>query len=145
MLVAEYLTTDAIDCTGLIDTELRFRRWLGVESGWFDKAIVEVSANGTDWALVWEHTDGDSAVNESSWSLQSYDISAVADGESTVYVRWGMGPTDGVTTYPGWNIDDVEIWAAMPSIPADFTGDGLVTLDDYELLDACLAGPAGGE
>jgi len=38
-----------------------------------------------------------------------YDISAVADGQPTVYIRWVMGPTDGSVRYCGWNIDDVEL------------------------------------
>ena len=49
-----------------------------------------------------------------SWSNKSeYDISAVADGQSTVYVRWTMGTTDTfVAVLCGWNIDDVEIWGS---------------------------------
>ena len=37
------------------------------------------------------------------------DISDIADGEETVYLRWTMGDTDLTTHYCGWNIDDVEI------------------------------------
>ena len=42
----------------------------------------------------------------------SLDISDVADGQPTLYLRWALGSTDDGVTYPGWNIDDVEIWAA---------------------------------
>jgi hypothetical protein len=42
--------------------------------------------------------------------LEAYDISAVADGHATVFIRWGMGPTNASITFPGWNIDDVQIW-----------------------------------
>ena len=60
----------------------------------------------------------------------SYDISDVADGEDTVYFRWGMGPTDEFVTYPGWNLDDIEIWAAYapPSlhIVASYPPDGAI-------------------
>ncbi len=109
-LPATYLTTAAIDCSGTTNTALRFRRWLGIESADYgDGATIEVSDDGLVWDVVWDHTG--SAINESSWSLQTLDISAVADGESQVYIRWGMGPTGWFVTYPGWNIDDVQIIA----------------------------------
>ncbi len=107
-----YLTMTALDCSDFLDSELRFRRWLGIEPAAYDHATVEVSSDGTNWTTVWNHT-GD-AISESSWSLQTYDISATADGQQHVYIRWGMGPTDGYRTYPGWNVDDIEIWAIRP-------------------------------
>ena len=39
------------------------------------------------------------------------DISAIADGQSTVYLRWTQGTTDNSWQYSGWNIDDVQIQA----------------------------------
>ena len=141
MTSALYLTSASLDCSNLSGTELRFQRWLGVEAGWFDQASVQVSTNGSTWTPVWEHTTGDLAIDESSWSLQSYDLSAVADGEATVYVRWGMGPTDGSTTYPGWNLDDIEFWASSQAPPGDFDGDGDVTLADFAYFVDCLSGP----
>ena len=44
-----------------------------------------------------------------AWTLVTYDISAVADNQPAVYLRWGMGPTDSSVTFPGWNIDDVSV------------------------------------
>ncbi|HUU82075.1 MAG TPA: S8 family serine peptidase [Phycisphaerae bacterium] len=110
-LPVRYLTTTAIDCSNLTGVEVRFWRWLGVESSWFDHANVQVSNNGSDWTTLWQN--GTSTINESSWSQRVYDISAVADEEPTVYLRWGMGPTDNSNTYAGWNIDDLEIWAVV--------------------------------
>ena len=122
MPAVEYLTTNAIDCTRLTGTRLRFRRWLGVESSSFDHADVEVSADGSNWTTVWAHT-ATTAINESSWSLNSYNISAVADGAATVYIRWGMGPTDTSVTYAGWNIDDIEITGVVEE--TDCNGNGI--------------------
>ncbi|OQZ05558.1 MAG: hypothetical protein B6D36_09495, partial [Planctomycetes bacterium UTPLA1] len=56
------------------------------------------------------------ASSENAWSLQTYDISAIADNKPTVYIRWGMGTTDTSVTYPGWNIDDVEILGLAPGL-----------------------------
>lgn len=105
---ATYLTTGAHDCTNLMGTELRFRRWLGMESSQFDQATIQISTNGSTWSTVWAHSGA--SFNEATWSLQTYNISAAADGQPTVYIRWGIGPTDGSVTYPGWNLDDIEIW-----------------------------------
>ena len=71
----------------------------------------------------------------------SYDISDVADGEETVYLRWGMGPTDEFVTYPGWNLDDIQIWAAyapenlhiVSSYPPDGAIDACQPLDPNTL------------
>ena len=134
------LTTTPIDCSNLTEVELRFWRWLGVEDGEFDQASIQVSANGVDWTTIWENPLT-SATSESSWSQQIYDISAVADSQPTVYIRWTMGETDGSVQYPGWNIDDVEIWAMVPVIQTDFNGDGLVTMGDFDIFRTCLAGP----
>ncbi|MHC4609305.1 MAG: S8 family serine peptidase, partial [Planctomycetota bacterium] len=105
-----YLTTTALDFTGATAVELRFSKWLGVE-GYFDDANVQVSNNGTTWTTIWEHSGA--TASDSSWSQMVFDISDVADHEPTVYVRWGMGPTDRSSTYCGWNIDDVEIIALV--------------------------------
>lgn len=108
-----HLTTPAIDCSGLSQVSLRFRRWLGIESSSWDHAYVRVSTNGTDWTTVWSHSGA--AVSESAWTEQVYDLSSVADGQPTVYVRWTMGRTDGTITDAGWNLDDVEIWGLRQS------------------------------
>ena len=103
----QYATTQAIDCSNYANISLSFRRWLGIENSVFDDANIQVSTNGTTWQTIWQHSGG--SFSESAWSLQEYDISAIADGQSTVYVRWGLGPTDFSVTYPGWNLDDVRL------------------------------------
>ncbi|MBN1550784.1 hypothetical protein JW979_04930 [bacterium] len=109
-----YLTTADINCSNLINVEVRYMRWLGVESASYDHAAFEVSNNGTTWNTVWEHTG--SSFTDTSWIPQSFDISAYADEQATVYLRWVMGPTDYSVTYCGWNIDDVEIWAESSGV-----------------------------
>ncbi|MBN2054543.1 hypothetical protein JW905_06450, partial [bacterium] len=109
--IPEYsATTDALDCSALEDVELRFMRWLGVESATWDHAAVRISTDGVNWTEVWEHTG--TAINDLTWQEQIFDISAQADGEPTVYLRWVMGETDSSMTYCGWNLDDVEMWAS---------------------------------
>jgi len=103
-----HLTSTAIDCSELADCSLRFQRYLNVETPTYDHAYVRVSNDGSSWTTVWENS---AEVTDSSWSMVEYDISDVADGESTVYLRWTMGTTDSSWQYSGWNIDDVQIYA----------------------------------
>jgi hypothetical protein len=148
-----YLTTSALDCTYVANAELRFWRWLGVEASAWDEATVSLSTDGTTWSPVWEHTGG--TLDESSWSFQSYDISALADGEPTVYIRWGMGPTDYSNVFAGWNIDDVQIWGldttpvpppceVLVFTPADVNLDGSVNGLDVSTFVEMLLNPGGG-
>ena len=103
-----HLTTTPVDCTGLGNVQLKFQRWLGVESSIYDHAYVRVSNDGSDWVTIWENG---ADIADSSWIEQEFDISAVADNEPTVYLRWTMGTTDGGLTFCGWNIDDIQIVA----------------------------------
>jgi hypothetical protein len=100
-----YATTPAVNCSGATGVRLQYRRWLGVESSSFDHASVQVSNNGTVWTTIWSNPSSD--LCDGAWTLQTYDISSIVDGQPTVYVRWGMGTTDSSVNYPGWNIDDV--------------------------------------
>jgi hypothetical protein len=104
----EFLTSAALDLSVAADTVLQFRRRLGIEEAFFDHASVQVSTDGSTWTAVWNHT-ATSPISETAWSLQSIDLSPIADGRPAVRLRWVMGPTDGAVTYPGWNIDDVRI------------------------------------
>ncbi len=109
---AYYLTTPALNCSNAVGTSLSFYRWLGVESNYYDHAIVSVSIDGTNWTMLWQN--GSSSMQDTAWTHCEYDISSVADGQSTVYIRWTMGTTDGSVTYSGWNIDDVLVSYAAP-------------------------------
>ncbi|MHC4619016.1 MAG: hypothetical protein ACYTEQ_14830 [Planctomycetota bacterium] len=72
----------------------------------------------------------------------------MAGNQSDVYVRWSMGPTDAVITYPGWNIDDVRVVGSGVSEPAtgDFQLDCDVDFGDFALFALAWqtdsAGPA---
>jgi hypothetical protein len=101
-----------LDCSNATNVRLHFWRWLGVESANSDRAKVSVSNNDNDWDLAWENPP--TFITDGQWLQQSLDISATADNQPTVYLRWTMGPTDNVVTYCGWNIDDIEVWGDLP-------------------------------
>ncbi len=128
-LPERHLTSSAIDCSGMVNTHLRFWRWLGVETSIFDHAYVRVSNNGVNWTTVWENPE---EITDYSWVDMEIDISDVADNQSTVYLRWTMGTSDGAWISCGWNIDDIEVVSYDCSLwmCGDFNDDGAVTLSD---------------
>lgn len=108
-ITEKHLTTQAINCAELSSVEVRYMRWLGVESSQYDHATFQVSTNGTTWTSIW--TNPNSTLNDNAWIPVTYDLSAYADNAATLYLRWTMGTTDSSLVYCGWNIDDIEIWA----------------------------------
>jgi len=134
-----FLTTTAIDCSRVSGTQLRFYRWLGVEN--YDQATIAVSDDGTAWTTVWQSIG--LTYSDSAWSLQTYDISQIADDHPTVYVRWGMGPSDMSVSYPGWNIDDVEIWGLLTLewVVGDLNCDGVASFADINPFVLRLSNP----
>jgi hypothetical protein len=129
-----WLTTDAIDCAELTKVALHFQRWLNTDYQPYVYAMIEVSTDGTDWQPVWQN--GSNEIIENSWSEHVLDLSDVADGEPTAYVRWGYEIGSGAWAYSGWNIDDVEIWGVEPTpeCPEDINGDGVVDTEDLLIL-----------
>jgi len=131
-LPEKHLTSPAIDCSGLLNVHLKFWRWLGVQGPYNDHAYVRVSKDQTNWTTVWQ----DSAeIADSSWIEMNLDISAVADNEPTVYLRWTMGPTGYTWTYCGWNIDDIQVLACEYGIICgDANGDREIDIGDFVYL-----------
>ena len=105
-LPQRHLTSGAFDFSNVDGAQLSFWRWLNVETPTYDHAYLKISTDGTTFTNLWENQ---SEVADSAWTLVSYDISAIADGQPTVYFRWTMGVTDGSWEFSGWNIDDVTV------------------------------------
>lgn len=87
---------------------LRFRRWLGVEDGFYDQANVYVNEE-----LVWTNyrspgSGDDHTVHQEDreWILEDIDISEIAGGQEEVQVRWEIQSDQGLQ-FAGWTIDDV--------------------------------------
>ncbi|MCP4247515.1 MAG: hypothetical protein GY778_10745, partial [bacterium] len=74
------LTTTSVNCSGYQNVVLKYARWLGVESSYFDNASVEVSNDGAGWTTVWANSTG--SICDGQWVPVFYDISAVADLQS---------------------------------------------------------------
>ena len=125
-----YATTPAIDCSSASGVRLAFWRWLGVErsSNWpgqsWDNAAIEVSNDGNTWVKIWANPSNWPGLKDTVWTKVEYDISSVADGHATVYVRWVMGSMDGTNESEsspayrcGWNIDNIEVTGSVDEAP----------------------------
>ncbi|MBN2681330.1 MAG: gliding motility-associated C-terminal domain-containing protein [Bacteroidales bacterium] len=99
----EWLKSPAINCSGLSNTVLSFWRYANFEPNW-DQSYVQISTNGSTFTDLGEPY----YPLDDQWVQRIIDISAWADGQATVYIRW-RSISDGSLTYSGWNIDDVSI------------------------------------
>jgi hypothetical protein len=136
------LTTATINCTGLLNVSLAFWRWLGVEENIYDHAYVKVSNNGgSTWNIVWQNPVA--TLDDGAWTFQELDLSAYADNQPNVKLRWTMGATDVGWTYCGWNIDDLQIRQFVPNNvrSGDLNCDGLVDFDDINPFVLMLSDP----
>jgi len=106
MTQTHYLTSGAIDCSGYENINLSFWRQLGIEMPELDKSDIQLSIDGSTWHDIWINP---SWISETVWTNVNYSLSPLADNQPTVYVRWGIGPTDNSAQFCGWNIDDIEI------------------------------------
>lgn len=98
----EWLISPSINCSGLTNTVLSFWRYANLETN-YDEAYLEISNNnGSTWSNLWE----DEYPNDDHWVQRVIDISAYADNQSNVKLRWSS-KSDNYTTYSGWNIDDI--------------------------------------
>lgn len=128
------LTAGPVDLSNTTDAALNFKRWLNTDFQPFVSATVQVSNNGSAWTTIWDNGSANETA-DAAWTDQTFDISAVAAGQPTVYVRWGYAVLDsGAYNYSGWNIDDVTISA---------TGQALTMLDEV-WLDFAYTGTEDG-
>jgi len=115
-----WVTSPIIDCSDYTEVIMVYYRWLGIESDSYDNVYFQVY-NGSSWITLLEN--GNTTIDETSWSIQNYDLSAYADENSDFRIRFGIGITDGYWNFCGWNIDDIEIkgYHQGSSLPPDIS------------------------
>jgi hypothetical protein len=115
-----YLSMETIDCSSVTDTQLRYRRWLGVGGGDIAEIVGTRDFGASGWQVVWSNSG--QPLYDSCWVSCVHDISGFADGSGTVTLVWLMGPTGTSGSECGWNLDDIEIWGSrdeggLPVVP----------------------------
>jgi len=137
-LFETYLTTPPINCSKLVKTSLKFWRWLCVDG--FGYGTIEVSNDAVNWTTVYNCHEW---LPDSIWNEMELDISAVADSQATVYIRWMMAAEDALYTFGGWNIDDIQIMGiynlmGTEIMCGDTNGDETLNLFDITYLISYL-------
>lgn len=106
------LSSPSIDVAGYDRVVLQYRRWLGVEDGYYDQATV--GANGeTIWSNHESDRDaGDEHTQDDQWMLHTLELPQ--DGTGAVVLSWDIISDEGLS-FGGWNIDDVCVYGAAPA------------------------------
>ncbi|MBI5168410.1 MAG: T9SS type A sorting domain-containing protein, partial [Candidatus Eisenbacteria bacterium] len=108
-----WFESPALNCSLSTGTRLSFVRKLAVErSNGLAWDYARVQVNGT---TVWESASGANTL-DAAWTPQDLDISSLADGRSSVKIRWTL-KSDGSVNYGGWNLDAVRVTGYLPAPP----------------------------
>lgn len=139
MTATEYATTGVIDCTNYSNITLNFWRVLQIQGSTLAKASVDVF-DGTQWINVWKNPTSNMLSSTAVWFNQILTLPSSLNGKSNVKIRWGIGTVSASTGYPGWSIDDVQIYGT-PIAPE--TGQIFVDLNGNGNADAGDPGISG--
>jgi hypothetical protein len=138
-----YITSPMFDCSEITGVQMKFWRWLGVESSSYDHAYLQIY-NGNSWVTLYQNS---ATMSETSWGEQFIDVSTYADGNPDFQIRFGIGNSDGSVQYCGWNIDDFELkgygetqsgtphLVYLPNDFADSLSSGETTVDTMKILN----------
>jgi hypothetical protein len=126
---------------------VQYRRWLGVEDGYYDQARV-LDGTGVIWANhATNEQIGDENTADDEWMLATHRAHSL-DGALTI--AFEIESDEGFES-GGWNIDDICVYAPVPPLDTPDTGDegpddegGKVDTIDASTECGCASGnPAG--
>lgn len=104
--IATSLTSPPINCVGRTGIHLLYSRWLSIDDR--SGARIEVSVGGGAFVEMWRSFDVfGSLVMDDDWVRHRVDISSIADGQSSVRLRFGLSVGPQARRLGGWNIDDL--------------------------------------
>lgn len=107
------LSSPSVDVTGYKRVVLQYRRWLGVEDGFYDQATI-----GVNGVTVWSNhatssSIGDEHTVDDQWMLHTLDVPL--DGTGLAVFNWDI-TSDGGLNFGGWNLDDVCVYGASAAV-----------------------------
>jgi hypothetical protein len=122
-----------IDCSMYRDVSLEFYRWLNIYGKmgpfWYGAFIDVTNDNGKTWIMLFsleQYYQLNGYQDKQWWQMNKAncanykpnftDLSKYADGKSQVRIRFGLGPSEGVSDglfCSGWNIDDFRLVGNM--------------------------------
>lgn len=119
----DYLLSPTIDCSHLKHTRLSFQRWLSAEKSIYDSSAIYVNNH-----LLWIN-DPDYDQIDTQWNRQDIDLSAYADLNSTVQLKFVL-KSDAALHLGGWNIDDLAVTGIPDYLCGDANNDGNINVGD---------------
>ncbi|WP_255215831.1 DUF4215 domain-containing protein [Pseudenhygromyxa sp. WMMC2535] len=156
--IASELVSPVIDVSGFDSVRLQYQRWLNIEDGFWDQAMI--LANGLPAWGNFASTDGVAATvhhTDQEWAFHDVDLSDFVDANGEMQLRFTHA-SDGGLEFGGWNIDGLCI-VGIGDVPdptggdegedegsGNLCGDGIVgefeQCDDGNLVngDGCSAG-----
>jgi cysteine-rich repeat protein len=134
-----WVATPVIDIGHYSDVRVQYRRWLGVEDGFYDDARLVI--NGTE---VWKNFASASEPQQNGvhhidrvWRFADFELAAF-EASGTATLRFELASDEGLQ-FGGWTLDDVCIVepAAGPGDPNCGNGavDANETCDDGNVAD----------
>lgn len=106
---------------------LSYRRWLTVEDGYYDQALLWALTSETFGEPLWANprTDGGvTAFLDTDWTNHDASLEGVLDGEGTLSFGWSI-QSDGGLEFGGWALDDVCV-VTLADVPGHYRVDDLV-------------------
>ncbi|MCD4654661.1 C1 family peptidase [bacterium] len=101
-----WLDSPVYNCAGHTRIILRFKRWLSVEKGIFDKAFIKINDQ-----TIWENQNARDLI-DTGWKDIILDVTEYLDIEEKLRVSFGLVSDEGLE-FGGWNIDDFQILSGM--------------------------------
>ena len=102
-----WLRSPPIDCTGYPTVRVRFKRWISC-AGPSDRLELRIGGLLT-WATAY------APVSDSGWS--TFETIAPNGGNNPALVIEFRLVSDGVISYGGWQVDDVEVFSLNAAVP----------------------------
>ena len=134
------LQSPVIDVGDYSDVRLHYRRWLGVEDGFYDKATIYANDE-----IAWQNYDSGQSLDASKhtrdkeWVFRDLSLSTrIYDG--TVKLTFEL-KSDGGLEFGGWTLDDLCVVANPNAICGDGTINGVEQCDlggdNADAADTC--------
>ena len=102
-----FLESPAMDTSAYATVSLSFQRWLNSDWGPWMVPIVQVW-NGSSWVDVFLGPSGNPGIQDSAWTLQTFDVTAHKNPGFRVRFGNNVGASSPFVV-SNWNIDDVTV------------------------------------
>ena len=141
----QYLTTNAINTTGMSNVRLRFKRWINAQGSPYTNENIQVSSDGLTWnGFTVSYGSLPDGARDTAWTNYEVTFGALADNKPNVYFRWShqVNSYSPRQSYCGWNIDDIELYSSTDTPTLTATPQSLSTPLNTP-LSITLAGVGG--